>query len=97
MRGCTNAREGETEDHSTQHNLDYPSHCLQLNISSWRTWCYKCQAEVFIAKNKPAVRGAFGKKKSSISPVSFDDYSGVSVRLDYLYFITNRTNKMFFF
>ena len=80
MRGCTNIREGETEDHSTQHNLEYPGHCLQLNMSSWRAWCYKCQAEVFLTKNKPVVRGAFGKKRSSSGTASsnIDKYLGVS-------------------
>lgn len=79
MRGCTNMREGETEDHSTQHNLEYPGHCLQLNMSSWRAWCYKCQAEVFLTKNKPVVRGGFGKKKSSSGNTSsnIDKYLGV--------------------
>jgi len=78
MRGCTNIREGETEDHSTQHNLEYPGHCLQLNMSSWRAWCYKCQAEVFLTKNKPVVRGAFGKKRSSSGTASsnIDKYLG---------------------
>jgi len=62
-RGCTTVRPAEKEDHSTQHYIENPHHCLQLNICNWRTWCYKCNAEVFLSRNKPAVRGSLGKPK----------------------------------
>ncbi|WAR31420.1 UBP20-like protein [Mya arenaria] len=44
--------------------LDYPapiilpehshSHCLSINLSTLRIWCYRCESEVFHDKNSPA-------------------------------------------
>lgn len=56
MLGCA---EG-LADHSTQHNKDQPDHPIQLNIMSWRAWCYSCKEEVNLARNKPPVRGVLG-------------------------------------
>jgi uncharacterized UBP type Zn finger protein len=56
MLGCA---EG-LPDHSTQHNRDQPDHCIQLNIVSWRAWCYSCKTEVILTRNNPPVRGIFG-------------------------------------
>lgn len=35
-------------DHSTIHFKHNPSHCIHMNQSSQRIWCYKCEMEVFI-------------------------------------------------
>lgn len=35
-------------DHSTKHYRHNPSHCIHMNQSSQRIWCYKCEMEVFI-------------------------------------------------
>ena len=56
MLGCTE----RPADHSTQHNRGQPEHCLQLNIVSWRAWCYACNAEVWLTNNMPRVRGVLG-------------------------------------
>ena len=56
MLGCA---DGDA-DHSTQHNREQPDHCLQLNIVSWRAWCYACKGEVNLARNRPPVRGVLG-------------------------------------
>jgi Zn-finger in ubiquitin-hydrolases and other protein len=56
MLGCTES----PADHSTQHNRDQPEHCLQLNIVSWRAWCYACNMEVYLTRNIPRVRGVLG-------------------------------------
>ena len=56
MLGCAEKR----NDHSTQHNTGNPTHCVQLNVSNKRAWCYCCKAEVVLARNRPAVVGALG-------------------------------------
>lgn len=38
-------------DHSTIHFKDNPSHCIHMNQSSQRIWCYKCEMEVFIVNH----------------------------------------------
>lgn len=50
--GC----EEPSVDHSTQHFKDYPEHCLTLNLTSLRLWCYLCECEVFLENNIPPVR-----------------------------------------
>ncbi|KAJ1526918.1 hypothetical protein ONE63_008467 [Megalurothrips usitatus] len=35
-------------DHSTLHNRLLRSHCVHLNLSTLRVWCYLCEAEVFM-------------------------------------------------
>ncbi|XP_017780723.1 PREDICTED: ubiquitin carboxyl-terminal hydrolase 20 isoform X1 [Nicrophorus vespilloides] len=35
-------------NHSVMHNTENPSHCIHMNLSTQRVWCYKCQSEVFI-------------------------------------------------
>ena len=56
MLGCAEKR----NDHSTQHNTGNPTHCVQLNVSNKRAWCYCCKAEVVLGRNRPAVVGALG-------------------------------------
>ena len=56
MLGCAEKR----NDHSTQHNTANPDHCVQLNVSNRRAWCYACKSEVVLSRNKPAVKGALG-------------------------------------
>ena len=56
MLGCAEKR----NDHSTQHNGAHPDHCIQLNVSNRRAWCYACKSEVVLSRNKPAVKGALG-------------------------------------
>merc|ERR1719259_502448 len=59
MMGCA-----EKRDHSTLHNQEYPDHCVQLNVSTWRAWCYECNNELLLADNVPSVRGVLGLKRS---------------------------------
>ncbi|GLH04067.1 Ubiquitin carboxyl-terminal hydrolase Usp2 [Gryllus bimaculatus] len=48
-RGCLRIGCSETQnDHSTTHNKNYRSHCLHLNLTTLRVWCYLCEDEVFL-------------------------------------------------
>ncbi|XP_013182377.1 PREDICTED: ubiquitin carboxyl-terminal hydrolase 20 isoform X1 [Papilio xuthus] len=42
--GCSEVK----NDHSTIHQRNYPSHCVHMNISTERIWCYLCEKEVHI-------------------------------------------------
>ncbi|XP_037071271.1 ubiquitin carboxyl-terminal hydrolase 33-like [Pollicipes pollicipes] len=53
--GCTRLGCGDQADHSTEHHQQQPQHCLVLNITTLRVWCYVCEAEVFLENNVPAV------------------------------------------
>ncbi|XP_045607433.1 ubiquitin carboxyl-terminal hydrolase 20 isoform X1 [Procambarus clarkii] len=45
--GCLRVGCGEGRaDHSTFHNNQFPSHCITLNLTSLRSWCYMCEMEV---------------------------------------------------
>ncbi|XP_076055896.1 ubiquitin carboxyl-terminal hydrolase 20-like isoform X2 [Oratosquilla oratoria] len=45
--GCLRVGCGETHaDHSTRHNNQLPSHCITLNLTTLRAWCYMCENEV---------------------------------------------------
>ncbi|KAK4295896.1 hypothetical protein Pmani_031567 [Petrolisthes manimaculis] len=45
--GCLRVGCGEgLADHATYHNVQFPSHCITLNLTSLRSWCYMCEAEV---------------------------------------------------
>ncbi|XP_045117749.1 ubiquitin carboxyl-terminal hydrolase 33-like isoform X3 [Portunus trituberculatus] len=45
--GCLRVGCGEGHaDHSTQHNGQFPAHCITLNLTSLRSWCYMCEMEV---------------------------------------------------
>jgi len=61
MLGCADTR----GDHSTTHNNSNPAHCVQLNIGSWRAWCYLCNNELLLNNNKPPLRGVFAKKRKN--------------------------------
>ncbi|CAG9821183.1 unnamed protein product [Phaedon cochleariae] len=38
----------KSNDHSTLHNVNQPSHCVHMNLSTRRIWCYECKKEVFM-------------------------------------------------
>ncbi|XP_057667696.1 ubiquitin carboxyl-terminal hydrolase 20 isoform X2 [Diorhabda carinulata] len=38
----------KSNDHSTLHNVNNPSHCVHMNLSTNRIWCYECKREVFM-------------------------------------------------
>ncbi|KAI5638408.1 ubiquitin carboxyl-terminal hydrolase domain-containing protein [Phthorimaea operculella] len=42
--GCSEVK----NDHSTIHQKNYPSHCVHMNVSTERIWCYLCEKEVHI-------------------------------------------------
>ncbi|KAK2720325.1 ubiquitin carboxyl-terminal hydrolase 33-like isoform X2 [Artemia franciscana] len=53
--GCFSIGCGDSvQDHSTAHFEQCSDHCLQLNLSSSRIWCYVCHSEVLIESNSPA-------------------------------------------
>lgn len=42
--GCSDKH----NDHSTLHFESNRNHCIQMNLSSQRIWCYLCESEVFL-------------------------------------------------
>ncbi|CAG9124933.1 unnamed protein product [Plutella xylostella] len=42
--GCSEVK----NDHSTIHQRNFPSHCVHMNVSTERVWCYACEREVHI-------------------------------------------------
>ncbi|XP_037296928.1 ubiquitin carboxyl-terminal hydrolase 20 isoform X2 [Manduca sexta] len=42
--GCSEGK----NDHSTIHQKNYPYHCVHMNVSTERIWCYLCEKEVYI-------------------------------------------------
>ncbi|XP_068624897.1 ubiquitin carboxyl-terminal hydrolase 20 isoform X2 [Battus philenor] len=42
--GCSEVK----NDHSTIHQKNYPTHCVHMNVSTERIWCYLCEKEVHI-------------------------------------------------
>ncbi|CAG9805678.1 unnamed protein product [Chironomus riparius] len=42
--GCSDKH----NDHSTLHFESNRNHCIQMNLSSQRVWCYLCESEVFL-------------------------------------------------
>ncbi|XP_049879837.1 ubiquitin carboxyl-terminal hydrolase 20 [Pectinophora gossypiella] len=40
--GCSEVK----NDHSTLHQKNYPTHCVHMNVSTERIWCYLCEKEV---------------------------------------------------
>ncbi|ELT95284.1 hypothetical protein CAPTEDRAFT_97991, partial [Capitella teleta] len=52
--GCLFTGCGEmAQDHSTTHAKQNKNHCLVMNLTSLRIWCYKCEGEVFKDNNDP--------------------------------------------
>ncbi|KAG5880268.1 hypothetical protein JTB14_003417 [Gonioctena quinquepunctata] len=48
-KNCLRIGCGEkSNDHSTIHNVNLPSHCVHMNLSTRRIWCHECKKEVFI-------------------------------------------------
>ncbi|XP_043229020.1 ubiquitin carboxyl-terminal hydrolase 20-like [Amphibalanus amphitrite] len=56
--GCAKLGCGDREDHSAEHHRQLPHHCLALNVTTMRVWCYNCQTEVYLENNVPPVSGA---------------------------------------
>uniref|UniRef100_A0AAG5CRS1 ubiquitinyl hydrolase 1 n=1 Tax=Anopheles atroparvus TaxID=41427 RepID=A0AAG5CRS1_ANOAO len=44
--GCSE----QYKDHSTIHFQSNRSHCIHMNLSSQRVWCYLCESELFLTK-----------------------------------------------
>ncbi|XP_026750439.2 ubiquitin carboxyl-terminal hydrolase 33 isoform X1 [Galleria mellonella] len=42
--GCSEVK----NDHSTIHQKNFPPHCVHMNVSTERIWCYTCEKEVHI-------------------------------------------------
>ncbi|KAL0861562.1 hypothetical protein ABMA27_009068 [Loxostege sticticalis] len=42
--GCSEVK----NDHSTIHQKNFPTHCVHMNVSTERIWCYMCEKEVHI-------------------------------------------------
>ena len=56
--GCAKLGCGDQEDHSAEHHRQLPQHCLALNVTTMRVWCYNCETEVYLENNVPPVSGA---------------------------------------
>ncbi|XP_063218320.1 ubiquitin carboxyl-terminal hydrolase 20 isoform X2 [Bacillus rossius redtenbacheri] len=73
-RGCYRIGCGEAQnDHSTIHNKAMRSHCIHLNMSTHRAWCYLCEMEVFLdqGESAPCVRPA-ASRYSPLPPAMGD-------------------------
>lgn len=46
--GCSE----QFNDHSTKHFQNDKTHCIHMNLSSQRIWCYMCEIEVFLPQNR---------------------------------------------
>lgn len=46
--GCSE----QYNDHSTTHYQQSRSHCIHMNLSSQRIWCYLCEFEVFLVQQQ---------------------------------------------
>lgn len=57
------------KDHSTIHFKQNPSHCIHMNQSSQRIWCYMCEMEVFLGV------GAITKNRRIIDDDGHNDVS----------------------
>ncbi|XP_060807101.1 ubiquitin carboxyl-terminal hydrolase 20 [Amyelois transitella] len=42
--GCSEVK----NDHSTLHQKNFPTHCVHMNVSTERIWCYLCEKEVHV-------------------------------------------------
>ncbi|CAK1543435.1 unnamed protein product [Leptosia nina] len=67
--GCSEVK----NDHSTIHQKNYPLHCVHMNVSTERIWCYLCEKEVHI-------RAALTQARLGGHSTSIEDMS-VSTRL----------------
>ncbi|XP_035890823.1 ubiquitin carboxyl-terminal hydrolase 20 isoform X2 [Anopheles stephensi] len=47
--GCSE----QYKDHSTIHFQSNRAHCIHMNLSSQRVWCYLCESELFLTKPQP--------------------------------------------
>lgn len=71
--GCSE----DDQDHGTLHFRDNLLHCLQLNLSTRRIWCYVCETEVLVATQGQSYkrRASIGSNNSSgekMSPNGFE-------------------------
>lgn len=57
-------------DHNTTHTKNNTSHCIRLNLSSERIWCYFCEHEV-IALHVPSVSPAVSPNTKEAKPNKF--------------------------
>ncbi|XP_022900534.1 ubiquitin carboxyl-terminal hydrolase 20 [Onthophagus taurus] len=46
--GCSE----QSNDHNTLHNASNPSHCVHMNLTTHRIWCYECKREVFLRSSR---------------------------------------------
>lgn len=76
-RGCYKVGCGEAHnDHSTLHNRNCYNHYIQLNLSTNRLWCYKCENEVFLEPGINHVRS--GSCVMSAVPTRYSPQTNVA-------------------
>uniref|UniRef100_A0A1Q3FER0 ubiquitinyl hydrolase 1 n=1 Tax=Culex tarsalis TaxID=7177 RepID=A0A1Q3FER0_CULTA len=66
--GCSE----QYNDHSTTHYQQYRSHCIHMNLSSQRIWCYLCEFEVFLVQQQQQQQQQQLRRTSVISNDSSD-------------------------
>ncbi|VVD00019.1 unnamed protein product [Leptidea sinapis] len=78
--GCSEVK----NDHSTIHHQKFPLHCVHMNVSTERIWCYLCEKEVHI-------RAALAQRKMSPDSTCIEGFvsprvgsGGISVNNDEL-------------
>ncbi|GAB6024605.1 hypothetical protein CHUAL_009750 [Chamberlinius hualienensis] len=66
--GCDENR----SDHQTLHYKEKKDHCLTMNLSTFRIWCYDCECEVFIPSNSSPVLKRFRPSDVTMADVERD-------------------------
>jgi hypothetical protein len=77
---------------------DYNNHCLHLNLTTFRIWCYKCEGEMLPLNNDPAI------SQNLLTLFSQENTSDQLMRLrcetqgifNYCYFGTQQQIKIWF-
>lgn len=75
------------KDHSTKHFKINQIHCVHMNLSSQRLWCYLCEKEVFLAgfrrsslvSNDSSDNGQFTNERTAIFDRNTNVYGGNNV------------------
>ncbi|XP_053679555.1 ubiquitin carboxyl-terminal hydrolase 20 [Anopheles nili] len=60
--GCSE----QYKDHSTIHFRANRTHCIHMNLSSQRVWCYLCETELFLTKQQQQQHHHFQHRRTSV-------------------------------
>lgn len=77
-------------DHSTKHFKINQIHCVHMNLSSQRIWCYLCEKEVFLpgfrrsslVSNESSDTGQYTNERTAIFDRNTNTYGGGSIGVE---------------